>query len=402
MDFIYQGTTTPELQQYLAYDVNETRDYQESHRLRDLVQPDVLKAYFKAQKESYFTPEREKVSSRHEELSPSGKYKLVVSSYETSPGSWSYTGGKVYSVGSDTPIAEIHRNYSSFPSLFVEGHENGHDYLIAGEDYQGQTVIELDTGKRRDLLSDGTEKGFGFCWIDYRYEALAKTLVVDGCIWAGPYECRFYDFSDPMAGWSEIEPEEMIDDDRRAPTFEPDGIVKVYQSERPDEDEEDEKKLPPIAAFTLFKREGLKLVKVEEWASEAEKERRIKREEAERKYQEWTENFKATDPLYLAYVELVKDPGLTPESHMGIGQVYDAWLKGYEGAACLGERRWCRRIISHKGKKGSTVDLEWAVATGPIKLVVYLDGKHVEDKFFPHSVEAMHEAFAYAKGVACG
>ena len=54
---------------------------------------------------------------------------------------------------------------------------------------------------------------------------------------------------------------------------------------------------------------------------------------------------------------------------------------------------------NHKGKKGWTVDLEWAVKTGPIKLDVFKDGNKHESKFFPHTVEAMHEAFAYAKGL---
>ena len=58
------------------------------------------------------------------------------------------------------------------------------------------------------------------------------------------------------------------------------------------------------------------------------------------------------------------------------------------------EQRWCRRIIQ---KNDYTVDLEWAVKTGPIKLVVFKGGKHLEDKFFPHYVEGMNEAFSYAK-----
>ena len=137
-------------------------------------------------------------------LSPSGRYKLIVSSIETKPGCWNYTLGKVFAVGSDTPIAEIRRNYSSFPRTWVEGHANGHDYLVGGEDYQGQTVIELDTGKRRDFLPPEAAQGHGFCWAGAVYDVASKLLIIEGCFWACPYEFRFYDFSDPMSGWPQL------------------------------------------------------------------------------------------------------------------------------------------------------------------------------------------------------
>jgi hypothetical protein len=50
-----------------------------------------------------------------------------------------------------------------------------------------------------------------------------------------------------------------------------------------------------------------------------------------------------------------------------------------------------------------TFDLEWGVDTGPVKLVIYKDGKHVEDKFWmEHSVASIEAAFAYAKGLLGG
>lgn len=140
-----------------------------------------------------------------EHMSPSGMFRLVITSHETSPGCWSYTKGKVYHHNAWTPIAEIRRNYSSFPFLWMEEHVDNYDYLICGEDYQGQTFVQLNTGKVVSNKSFGAEKGFGFCWSSYRLLGDGKTLLVDGCYWACPYEMKFFDVSNPMAGWPERE-----------------------------------------------------------------------------------------------------------------------------------------------------------------------------------------------------
>ena len=163
--------------------------------------------------EKAFDPANEVEGSRREHLSLSRRYKLVVQSYGTSPGTWSYTSGTVYRRGTDAddivfvddsgkwvPIATVRRNYSAFPFLFVEDHPKS-DFLVCGHDYQGQTVVDLKTGARKDALSPGTEDGHGFCWSEHRFDAATCTLVVCGCHWAFPYEYRLYDFSDPMSGW---------------------------------------------------------------------------------------------------------------------------------------------------------------------------------------------------------
>lgn len=156
-------------------------------------------------KAAFFRPENEREGSRREISSPTGKYRLVVSSFSTGRGTWDYAQGEVYRTASADPIAVVQRNFDWFPFLFVEAHPNGHDYLVCGEDYQGQTVVELDTGRRRDHLPDEAKDGIAFCWAEMRFEPSAVMLVVEGCIWACPYEFRFFDFSDPMSGWPEIE-----------------------------------------------------------------------------------------------------------------------------------------------------------------------------------------------------
>lgn len=353
-------------------------------------------------KSDFFIPANERTDSIREHLSPSGKYKLVTARFTTKPGAWDYSQGKVFRVGSDTPIAIIQRNYGAFPFAWVEQHANGHDYLVCGEHYQGQTVIELDTGLRRD---GGTENHF--CWASYRYEAAIQALIVDGCYWACSYEHQFFDFSDPMNGWPRLETEESIDsDEKREPEILSDGTIRCFKTRyTEDEDEDDEETAedaarkpsePIVDVISTFRREGLKLQLVEEWISDFEKDKRRKWEESAKAYEAWKTNFKSSDPLYLAYTHLVSDPELSPEAYETIGGTHKDWCPDFKGY----ERRWCRRIITHKGKLGTTVDLEWAVESGPIKLVVFRDGEHVEDKFFAHSETGMREAFAYAKRVA--
>jgi hypothetical protein len=271
---------TPALRAYLDYTPSEHEDgYEEAERLRKLIEPGLLHAYNRAQIDAYCVPENENPKCRTEHESPSQTYRLVVQSYGTKPGSWSYTQGRVYRVGSNEPIAIVNRNYHDFPFEFVENHPNGHAYLICGEDYQGSTVIELDTGRRRDYLPDEAAEGFGFCWAVYKFHPEAQLLVVDGCYWACPYEYRFYDFADPMAGWPELKSDEMILSDRREPVLDSDGTITTFQTARVEDDP-----LPPVAATRVFRRDGEKLVLVGEHVTPEEQERRAKNKKAQKAF----------------------------------------------------------------------------------------------------------------------
>ncbi len=351
----------------------------------------------------YYTEGRARDAGQ-ESFSPSGRCKLLVRYYGTKPGSWNYSRGTVWAADDPDgkPIADVKRNYSSFEFAWIEGHPNGHSYLVCGEDYQGQTVVELDTGRRRDHLPPEAKQGHAFCWIDYSFHAPTCLLVVGGCHWACPYETRFYDFRDPMTGWPEIEADECIDCDAKDPEIDPDGVtIRCFQSDDNDEDDDAvDPKERVVAAIKTFRRDGDKLLFVVEWVSDKEKQKRLDAEESQRQYEEWQKNFIATDPLYLKYTELVADPALSPETSHGLGVTYIGWGMGsdYTGD----ERRWCRRIVTApKGSDGWTIDLEWAVLTGPIKVAVYKNSAHREVKFFEHSAAGMSAAFAYAKST-CG
>lgn len=201
-EFVFDGMV-PELQAYLnhcgmphngdAY--NAWRE--EARRLSTFI-PEGLIGRYHAEKKRWFCRDETRESDGVVHESPSGKYRLVVTRHATVEGAWSYSKGRVYC--GERLVAEVCRNYHPFPFAFVEKHPSGHDYLVCGEDYQGQTFVELDTGRRVDYLPKSAAHGSGFCWSSIKPSPSGLTLAVNGCFWAAPYEVWFVDFSDPMSG----------------------------------------------------------------------------------------------------------------------------------------------------------------------------------------------------------
>lgn len=157
--------------------------------------------------------------------SPSGRYQLVVTSHTTGKATWHYTRGRVYE--GERLVATINRNFSAFPFAFVEGHgKTGGDYLLCGEDYLGQTCVDLRTGARVDHLPAEAEEGVGFCWADIRPSPDGTVLAVDGCYWACPYEVIIVDFGDPMSvPWPEFARVESPSD--TLPEWSDDGTIEL-------------------------------------------------------------------------------------------------------------------------------------------------------------------------------
>src|SRR5215469_5836814 len=92
----------------------------------------------------FYTEERRIATTT--EMSPLGRYRLDISRYNTDHdgrGYWAYSEGVIYD--GDREVDRIRRNYPNFHHGWVEGHPNGHDYLLTGTHYMGQTVLELDT-----------------------------------------------------------------------------------------------------------------------------------------------------------------------------------------------------------------------------------------------------------------
>jgi len=332
--------------------------------------------------------------------SPSGRYVLQVSEKATKPGCWNYTIGELTRVDTGESIAVVNRNYHSFPYAWVEGHPNGHDYLVCGADYQGQTVIELDTGKRKDFLPEAAKKGHGFCWVQYSFNAELKLLVVNGCFWACPYETRFYDFSDPMEkGWAELEfPEEMYAyDDEKDPEIS-EGKITIFETRCLNEDEEDEdREIREVVSRTTYRPEGLKLVLVEKWVDPKEQARRDERDAAQAKWEAEWEEYKNTDPLFLLVKERVASDDLYNPSwgSVSIGQCYPGWCADFTGS----DSRICRRLADRKvvGETTFTIDLEWGRKIAPVKIIVFRDKGKGEDFWFERSLEGMTKALDFVR-----
>lgn len=403
-EFVFDGMT-PELRSYIDHaktylERNQNGEYQEwkseSEMLEKLL-PDGLKSLYDRKKKEWMCRDATATSEPKIHKSDSGKYELHVTRHTTGKNSWDYSKARVYRDG--VLVTEVCRNYGSFPFLFIEGHPNGNDFLIAGEDYQGQIVIELNTGRRRGLLPEEAKQGFGFCWADYRFDSKSQVVVVDGCFWACPYEFKFFDFSDPMEkGWPQIEMEDAYaDSDSKWPEIDGDAF-KCFESNDEDDDEDKPEKGPSgFKSIKTFKREGLSLTLVDEWVSEAEQKRRKEQKEANEKHEAWKADFRASDPLYLAFKDRLKsDTWLSPEEYESYGVTHSNWCPDFKEQ----ETRWCKRIHGRHGRsKGWTIDLDWAVKTGPVKISLFKDGDSHSTKFFPHSVEGMNEAFDFAKGV---
>lgn len=129
--------------------------------------------------------------------SPSGQFSLEVSVYSTGPDTWNYSRGVVRRATDQVTIADIKRNYGTFWHAWVK-HQNGNEYLLCGEDYQGYNIIELQSGRNEVYFPEEAFNGSGFCWVVVHPSPDGLTLAVDGCYWACPYELVFFDFKSPM------------------------------------------------------------------------------------------------------------------------------------------------------------------------------------------------------------
>lgn len=334
------------------------------------------------------------VKKREPVTSPSGKYVLQVTSRATKPGCWNYTTGEVTRADTGEAIVSVDRNYSSFPYAWVEGHSNGHDYLVCGANYQGQTVIELDTGTRKDFLPETAKQGHGFCWVQYSYNADLKILVVSGCIWACPYETRFYDFADPMGGWEELQfPEGMYADDcEKDPEITPDGKIRIFETRCFNEDEEGEDdEIRVVVAHTTYQREGMKLLFVEKWVEPKEQIRRDERDAANARYEAAWEEYKQTDPFYLRFKERFKEAGIPVEfGVVSRGWCHSNWSPTYTGS----DSRICVDLARGKMVNGvkMSIEIQWGQKEAPILLQIYRDSVK-EETWYERSMENFDRAF---------
>jgi len=146
--------------------------------------------------EARFSSYAEKANEREVIESPSRAYRLTLDYYSTGPNTWDYSRGRVSRLRDERIIADIKRNYGIFWYSWIT-HVNGNEYLLCGEDYQGQTIVNLSNGMSRSYFPDAGYEGGAFCWTAAHPSPGSRVIAVEGCYWACPYEVVLYDFSSP-------------------------------------------------------------------------------------------------------------------------------------------------------------------------------------------------------------
>jgi len=136
-------------------------------------------------------------SSAHSS-SPCGRFQLEIQSYSKPAPSWSYS--RILVRRGEEVIASVDRNYGFRGGFFQRGTET---WFWTGRHYQTQLLVNLETGQHHEYQGVPIEYAT-FCWTGLQASASGKLLAVDGCVWACPYELRFYDLSQPDKGWPEI------------------------------------------------------------------------------------------------------------------------------------------------------------------------------------------------------
>jgi hypothetical protein len=170
--------------------------------------------------------------------SPSGRFRLEIRTYRTRPDCWCYSRGTVIRVADGAVVADVCRNYSNFHCSFVT--KDGREHLVAGRSYMGQTIVDLDRAEEwNDPKHPDGYDGMEFCWAASLLSPDGRTLLVDGCHWACPYEYRFYDFTDPARGWPALPIRDaegkdgwLPAEDRRPPELQDDGTIVCFETVR--------------------------------------------------------------------------------------------------------------------------------------------------------------------------
>lgn len=131
------------------------------------------------------------------DISPSGKFSIEIQYYSTGEGTWNYSRGIIKECENNDIIADIKRNYSSFWHAWID-HDDGNEYLLCGEDYQGYSAINLNSGEHHIHFPESAYNGGGFCWVDAYPSPSGNKIAVYGCYWAAPFEIVIYDFNIPQ------------------------------------------------------------------------------------------------------------------------------------------------------------------------------------------------------------
>lgn len=348
-----------------------------------------------------------------EEMSPSGRHRLLIRYYEQGENYWRYSRGTVYRVSDGTEVADVKRNYSTFHHSFVT--KGGQEYLISGRSYMGQTIVNLDTGvELNDRRWKGDKyQGSEFCWATHRLAPGGCTLLVDGCVWAGPYEYRFYDFTDPASrGWPELpivglngQPTCVYsNDDGREPEFVGDTVVcyettRVFKPTGQREDDITMEELEEIGdevyddddnwedvedARIVLRRVGDEMRVVEWWKSRHKEEQERRAEEFQAKFAEKVAAFRETVRCKRVYA-LAERHGV-PTQHIAGWRPWKNWQVSFS---------------LRRKKPRASADLTWETeGDARIEVRVYdRTGNNPEDFTFPNDDQGFDDALGRVEEV---
>lgn len=358
--------------------------------------------------DAMFTPENDR-GTYSTIVSPSQRYQVEIRGFATKPGCWDYTLGIVTAVESGVEVARIRRNYASFLACWVTT-PDGREWLVGGESYMGQTLVDLATGAIRHDPKHGAYEGYEFCWVDAQLLPDGRTLLVQGCHWACPYEYRLYDFTDPMQGWPEItcDVELSLDDTSEVvqlpngdlrweggekvylPTGEreseiearysaarkglptPEARDAAYNARFKEIDSDDTTKWKRVVDHTiLLRRDGDRMVVVEEQKSDHLLERQRRQAEWQAEWSRKRKHWQATDPIYLA----LHAAGRVIEHYYVCPSVNDREA---------GETNEAFFEITVDKTDDVQVKLRWGVSSGPIALKRWIRGAgEREEATFP-------------------
>lgn len=113
----------------------------------------------------------------------------------------------VYRAHDDSPVGEpfkTHGGCSHFVTLANK------EWFVSGRHYMLQLFLDLESGRVSDDVlneeeSEDYQDGTSFIWCAPAQSSPdPRVLLVDGCIWALPYEWRLFDVRDVSRGWPEL------------------------------------------------------------------------------------------------------------------------------------------------------------------------------------------------------
>lgn len=143
-------------------------------------------------------PDTATVAEQHE--SPLGSYLLAITvPFEVREGAWKCVRGVVLD-RNGAAVLDIVRGYGTFPFAFITDCGGRMELLVvSAPDYTGTWVYDLE--KPEKALVEGSRSGDAFCVGSYRPSPDGRHMVIDGCVWGGPYEYLVFNLESVRHGY---------------------------------------------------------------------------------------------------------------------------------------------------------------------------------------------------------